>query len=82
MMNQINQLMWPNKGGLGIMDKTSWTRTWQLMKRFGGIKKAPTAGAYRTDLVKAAVTGLKKQGLDVYGKSYKPIVVHLTPGGK
>jgi hypothetical protein len=52
------------------------------MKRFGGIKKAPTAGAYRTDLVAAAVKGLKKQGLDVYGKHYKPMTVHLTPGGK
>jgi NitT/TauT family transport system substrate-binding protein len=82
MMNQINQLMWPNSGGLGIMDKASWTRTWKLMKRFGGIKKAPTAGAYRTDLVTAAVKGLKKQGLDVYGKHYKPMTVHLTPGGK
>ena len=82
MMNQINQLIWPNKGGIGIMDKASWTRTWKLMKKFGGIKKAPTAGAYRTDLAKAAVAGLKKQGLDVYGKKYKPMTVKLTPGGK
>jgi NitT/TauT family transport system substrate-binding protein len=82
MMNQINQLIWPNKGGIGIMDKASWTRTWKLMKKFGGIKKAPTAGAYRTDLARAAVAGLKKQGLDVYGKKYKPMTVKLTPGGK
>jgi NitT/TauT family transport system substrate-binding protein len=52
------------------------------MLKFGGIKKPPTAGAYRTDLVRAAVAGLKARGLDVYGKNYKPIVVHLTPGGK
>jgi NitT/TauT family transport system substrate-binding protein len=82
MMNQINQLIWPSKDGIGIMDKASYTRTWKLMKQFRGIKKAPTAGAYRTDLVKAAVAGLKKQGLDVYGKHYKPITVKLTPGGK
>jgi NitT/TauT family transport system substrate-binding protein len=82
MMNQINQLIWPNKGGIGMMDKASWTRTWKLMKRFGGIKKTPTAGAYRTDLAAAAVKGLKKQGLDVYGKHYKPMTVKLTPGGK
>jgi NitT/TauT family transport system substrate-binding protein len=82
MMNQINQLMWPNKGGLGIMDKASYTRTWKLMKKFGGIKKTPTPGAYRTDLVKAAVAGLKKAGMDVYGKHYKPMTVKLTPGGK
>jgi NitT/TauT family transport system substrate-binding protein len=82
MMNQINQLMWPSTTGIGIMDKASYTRTWQLMKKFGGIKKAPTAGAYRTDLAAAAVAGLKQEGTDVFGKNYKPIVVHLTPGGK
>jgi NitT/TauT family transport system substrate-binding protein len=82
MMNQINQLIWPNKGGIGMMDKASYTRTWKLMKKFGGIKKTPTAGAYRTDLAKAAVAGLKKEGMDVYGKRYKPMTVHLTPGGK
>jgi NitT/TauT family transport system substrate-binding protein len=82
MMNQINQLMWPSTTGIGMMDKASYTRTWKLMKRFGGIKKAPTAGAYRTDLVQAALKGLKAQGLDIYGKNYKPMNVKLTPGGK
>ena len=33
------------------------------------IKKAPTARAYRTDLAKKAVALLKKQGVDVNGKS-------------
>jgi NitT/TauT family transport system substrate-binding protein len=82
MMNQINQLVWPSTGGIGIMDKASYARTWQLMKKFGGIKNTPTAGAYRTDLAAAAVAGLKKQGIDVDGKSYKPIAVKLTAQGK
>ncbi|HZD87568.1 MAG TPA: ABC transporter substrate-binding protein [Gaiellaceae bacterium] len=82
MMNEINKLIWPAKGGIGMMNKASYTRTWKLMKRFGGIKKTPTHGAYRTDLVKAAIKGLKKQGMDVYGKHYKPIKVKLTAGGK
>jgi NitT/TauT family transport system substrate-binding protein len=82
MMNQINQLIWPSKDGIGIMDKASYAQTAKLLQQFGGIKKAPSAGAYRTDLAAAAVAGLKKQGLDVYGKSYKPIAVKLTPGGK
>ena len=82
MMNQINQLIWPNKDGIGIMDKASYAQTAKLLQQFGGIKKAPSAGAYRTDLAAAAVAGLKKQGLDVYGKSYHPIAVTLTPGGK
>jgi len=82
MMNQINQLIWPSKDGIGVMDKASYARTWKLMKRFGGIKKTPTAGAYRTDLEMAALKGLKKEGMDVYGKRYKPMTVKLTPGGK
>jgi NitT/TauT family transport system substrate-binding protein len=52
------------------------------MQKFGGIKKAPTAGAYRTDLVKAALAELKKQGADVDGKGYKPMTVKLNLGGK
>jgi NitT/TauT family transport system substrate-binding protein len=82
MMNEINKLIWPSTQPIGIMDKASYNRTAKLMKQFGGIKKAPTAGAYRTDLAAAAVADLKKQGKDVYGKSYKPITVHLTAGGK
>jgi NitT/TauT family transport system substrate-binding protein len=82
MMNQINQLVWPSTTGIGIMDKASYTRTWKLMKQFGGIKKAPTAGAYRTDLAKAAVASLKAKGIDVSGKSYKPLKVKVTAGGK
>ena len=81
MMNQINQLIWPSKTGIGMMDKASYTRTWKEMKRFGGIKKTPS-GAYRTDLAAAAIAGLKKQGMDIYGKHYKPMTVKLTPGGK
>jgi NitT/TauT family transport system substrate-binding protein len=82
MMNQINQLIWPSKLGIGVMDPASYKQTWTLMKQFGGIKKAPTAGTYRTDLVKAALAGLKAQGMDIYGKSYKPLNVKVTPGGK
>ena len=82
MMNEINKLIWPAKGGIGMMNKASYKRTWKLMKKFGGIKKAPTAGAYRTDLAKAAIQGLKRQGMDVTGKHYKPMKVKLHAGGK
>ena len=64
------------------VDRASYQRTARLMQKFGGIKKAPTAGAYRTDLVKAALADLKKQGVDVTGKHYKPMNVKLTLGGK
>jgi hypothetical protein len=64
------------------MDPAAYRRTAKLMQKFGGIKKAPTAGAYRTDLVKAALAELKKQGVDVNGKHYKPMTVKLSLGGK
>jgi NitT/TauT family transport system substrate-binding protein len=82
MMNEINKLVWPSKGGIGIMDKASYAQTWKLMKQFGGISKTPTAGAYRTDLAKAAVAALKAKGVDVSGKNYKPLNVKVTAGGK
>jgi NitT/TauT family transport system substrate-binding protein len=82
MMNEINKLIWPSKNPIGIMDKAAYNQTATLMKKFGGIKKAPTAGAYRTDLAAAAVASLKQQGKDVYGKSYKPLTIKLTAGGK
>jgi len=81
MMNEINKLIWPSSSGIGIMNTADYTRTAQISKQFGVIKKAPS-GAYRTDLAKAAVAQLKKQGLDVYGKSWKPLNVKVTPGGK
>jgi NitT/TauT family transport system substrate-binding protein len=81
MMNQINALIWPNTSGIGIMNAADYGRTATIAKQFGVIKKTPS-GAYRTDLAEAAVAGLKKQGLDVYGKSWKPANVKVTPGGK
>jgi len=82
MMNQINELIWPSaSGGIGIMNAADFNRTASIAKQFGVIKKAPS-GAYRTDLASAAVAGLKKQGLDVFGKTWKPLNVKVSPGGK
>jgi NitT/TauT family transport system substrate-binding protein len=80
-MNEVNKLLWPNKAGIGIMNAADFNQTAQISKQFGVISKAPH-GAYRTDLAKAAVALLRTKGQDVYGKSYKPMVVHLTAGGK
>jgi NitT/TauT family transport system substrate-binding protein len=80
-MNEINALVWPNAKGIGIMDKSAFARTASISQQFGVINKAPS-GAYRDDLAKAAVAQLKKQGVDVYGKSWKKAVVKVTAGGK
>ncbi|HVS86552.1 MAG TPA: ABC transporter substrate-binding protein [Gaiellaceae bacterium] len=81
MMNEINKLIWPNTAGIGIMSKADYNRTASIALKYGVIKHK-ASGAYRTDLAQAAVAGLKAQGMDVYGKSYKPITVKLTAGGK
>jgi NitT/TauT family transport system substrate-binding protein len=82
MMNEINKLIWPNASGIGIMNAADFQRTASIAKQFGVIKKAPTAGAYRTDLAEKAVAQLKAKGMDVNGKSWKPANVKVTPGGK
>jgi len=82
MMNEINKLIWPSTSGVGIMNKADYARTASISKQFGVIKKAPTAGAYRTDLAAKAVAQLKAKGLDVNGASWKPAKVAVTAGGK
>jgi NitT/TauT family transport system substrate-binding protein len=81
-MNEVNKLIWPNRLGIGIMDPAQFAITSAIAQKYGVIKKKPTAGAYVTKYAKAAVAALKKQGLDVNGKSYKPILVKLKEGGK
>ncbi len=81
-MNEINALVWPNKLGIGIMDKAAYARTAKIAKQFGAIKKPAGNGAYRDDLAKAAVAQLKRQGVDVNGKKWKKAVVKVTEGGK
>ncbi len=80
-MNEINKLIWPAKLGVGVMDPAAYKRTAKISQQYKVIKKA-ASGAYRSDIAKAAVALLKKQGLDVVGKSYKPATVHVTAGGK
>jgi NitT/TauT family transport system substrate-binding protein len=81
-MNEINALTWPSKLGIGIMDKAAYARTAKIAKQFGAIKKPAGNGAYRSDLAKAAVAQLKKQGVDVKGKKWKKATVKVTAGGK
>jgi len=81
-MNEINKLIWPNASGVGIMNKADYTRTAAISKQFGVIKKAPTSGAYRTDLAAKAVAQLKKAGVNVTGSGWKAAAVNVTAGGK
>jgi len=81
-MNEVNALIWPNRLGIGIMDPVEYKRTATIAKTYKVIKKPASKASYRTDLAKKAVANLRKQGVDVLGKSFKKKVVILKEGGK
>jgi NitT/TauT family transport system substrate-binding protein len=80
-MNEINALIWPAPGGIGMMDPAAFERTAGIAREFGVIIKVP-AGAYRTDLATAAVRALQSEGLDVSGRGWRKAAVPVTPGGR
>ena len=81
-MNEINALIWPAPGGIGIMQKDAFDRTAQIAQDFGVIKEAPDDGAYRTDLSELAVQDLKEAGVDVNGADFQKAEVEVTAGGE
>jgi NitT/TauT family transport system substrate-binding protein len=81
-MNEVNKLIWPSPQGVGMMNAADFKRTAGIALKFKVIKKAASSASYRTDLAKQADALLKKQGVDIYGKGYKPIVVRVSAGGK
>ena len=80
-MNEVNKLIWPAPLGIGVMSSAAAKRTVTVALQGKLIKERPSTW-YRTDLAKKAVANLKKNGIDVYGKRWKPAVVHVTPGGR
>lgn len=80
-LNEINKLIWPSPGGIGIMDKALWDQTVEVATSQQVLKAAPSAEAYRTDLAQQAVDSLKAEGLDVTGANYTPKTVEITEGG-
>jgi NitT/TauT family transport system substrate-binding protein len=91
MMNQVNQLIWPSPQGIGMVNATAWNQTVKVAEHTDGdtfvdggktvLTKAPAPGAYTNKYTEQALAALKKQGLNVTGKAYKPITVKLTKGG-
>jgi NitT/TauT family transport system substrate-binding protein len=81
-LNEINKLIWPSPGGLGVMDRALWDQTIEVATSQQVLRAAPDAGAYRTDLAEQAVRDLEAQGLDMKGLSYVPRQVEVTPGGE
>jgi len=84
MMNEINKLIWPNTQGIGITNAAAFKQTAAIALKYKVIKKPASTKAYDLQIEKAARTYLQGhvKGIDIYGKSYKPISVTLQAGGK
>ncbi|BCB90429.1 ABC transporter substrate-binding protein [Phytohabitans suffuscus] len=86
-MNEVNKLVWPSPGGVGVLDETAWKQTVDLAlttKNQDGqtvITKQPEAAAYTNEYVQKALDALKAEGVDVNGTSFQPTTVELKEGG-
>ncbi len=81
-MNEINGLIWPSSGGIGLLDQGLWDQTVAVATAESILTQAPTDGAFRTDIAQEALDNLKAAGVDVNGSGWSPITVELMPGGE
>jgi NitT/TauT family transport system substrate-binding protein len=87
MTNEVNQLIWPSTGGIGLIDDAAWKQTVDMAlgtKNDQGktiISKAPPSTAYSNEYVQKALDELKAEGVDVMGTGFTPITVTLKEGG-
>ncbi len=81
MMNEINALIWPSPGGVGVMDPALWQQTVDIATAEGILASPPDDGAFRTDIAEEAVANLEAAGIDVFGNDFARIDVEVTEGG-
>jgi NitT/TauT family transport system substrate-binding protein len=81
-MNEINRLVWPNPTGIGVVPQAAVNATANIAKTYGVIKKTPAAGTVNYTWAKQALAQLRKEAVNVTGRTFKPTVVVLTVGGK
>jgi NitT/TauT family transport system substrate-binding protein len=77
-MNEINGLVWPSPGGVGVLDPIGWNQTVQVAKGAKIIKQDPSTTAYDTSIVAEALTGIEG---DTKAESFTKATVPVTPGG-
>ena len=88
MTNEVNKLIWPSTGGIGVIQKKAWDQTVKIAlgtKDDTGstiITTKPPTSAYSNKYVDQALKELKAEGVDVLGTSFKPLTVTLNAGGK
>jgi len=86
-MNEINKLIWPADGGVGVIDEAAWDRTVQIAMDTQNLEGAtvltapPTDGAWTNDIVNEALANLQDLGVDTTGSDFQPTEVTLVEGG-
>ena len=81
-LNEINNIIWPSPGGIGIMDQGKWDQTVQTSLDSEFITAAPSGTAFRTDIAQAALDELEDDGVDVTGSGFSKRTVTLREGGE
>jgi NitT/TauT family transport system substrate-binding protein len=79
-MNEINALIWPSPGGIGLLDKTAYGQTLAIATKYGVLKAAPSADATRTDLAQKALDALGSS-VDTKGASFQKATIQLKEKG-
>lgn len=83
-MNEINALIWPSAGGIGVMDKALWDQTVSVatsqVPELQGVDIPDSS--YTTEFAEAAVAALEAEGLDTTGDGFTKAVIQLTEGGE
>ena len=77
-MNEVNPLIWPSPGGIGITDKALWDQTIEVAIEGKVLDAAPAEGAYRNDLAERALKDLTG---DTKGAGFVKGTVEVTEGG-
>ena len=77
-MNEVNPLIWPSPGGIGITDKALWDQTISVAVAGKVIAAAPAEGAYRNDLAEKALVGITG---DTKGANFVKGTATVTEGG-
>jgi NitT/TauT family transport system substrate-binding protein len=75
---EVNKLIWPSPGGIGVMDQDLWDQTVAIAVEQGIIQAEPDADAFTADLATEAVEGVDG---DTTGDGYEAPDVTLEEGG-
>ena len=87
MMNEVNKLIWPSPGGVGIIVPELWVQTVTVALNTLNadevtiITAEPGEAAYTNQYAEAANAALATEGLNTTGDAFAPLSVELKEGG-